>query len=49
MGVFVTLEPPTAEMQAAAVKAGKHHSPGWNQDDPRLQILTIEKLLRGSR
>jgi hypothetical protein len=38
----------TAEMQAAAVKAGKYHSPGWNRDYWRLQILTIEQLLRGA-
>ena len=48
MGVFVTLEPPTADMQAAAVKAGKYHSPGWNKDYWRLQILTIDQLLRGA-
>jgi site-specific DNA-methyltransferase (adenine-specific) len=49
MGVFVTLEPPTAEMQAAAVKAAKYHSPGWNQDYRRIQILTIEDLLMGAQ
>jgi site-specific DNA-methyltransferase (adenine-specific) len=48
MGVFVTLEPPTADMQAAAVKAGKYHSPGWNKDYWRLQILTIDQLLKGA-
>ena len=48
MGVFVTLEPPTAEMQAAAVKAGKYHSQGWNKDYWRLQILSIEQLLKGA-
>jgi site-specific DNA-methyltransferase (adenine-specific) len=36
-------------MQAAAVKAGKYHSPGWNQDYRRVQILTIEELLKGAQ
>jgi site-specific DNA-methyltransferase (adenine-specific) len=48
MGVFVTLEPPTADMQTAAAKAGKYHSPGWNKDYWRVQILTIEQLLKGA-
>jgi len=47
MGVFVTLEPPTPDMLTEAVKAGKYHSPGWNQDYRRVQILTIEELLQG--
>lgn len=49
MGVFVTLEPPTADMQTEAVKAGKYHSPGWNKDYRRVQILTIEQLLKGAQ
>ncbi len=30
------------------VKAGFYHSPGWNEDYPRIQILTVEELLRGA-
>lgn len=26
-----------------------YHSPGWNKDYPRLQILTIEELLAGKQ
>jgi len=48
MGVFVTLEDPTADMRTAAVKAGKYHSPGWNKDYWRVQILTVEQLLKGA-
>jgi site-specific DNA-methyltransferase (adenine-specific) len=49
LGVFVTLEPPTKEMDTEAVTAGHYHSPGWNQDYRRIQILTIEDLLRGAQ
>jgi len=48
MAVFITLEAPSREMQAEAVSAGFYHSPGWNQDYPKLQILTIEELLNGA-
>lgn len=47
MGVFLTLEEPTRDMRMEAVTAGFYHSPGWNKDYPRIQILTIEQLLRG--
>ena len=45
IGVFVTLEEPTRDMTSEAVSAGSYHSPGWNRDYPRLQILTIADLL----
>jgi site-specific DNA-methyltransferase (adenine-specific) len=47
MGVFITLEPPTREMEKEAVSAGFYHSPGWGRDYPRIQIRTIEELLDG--
>ncbi|MBE0416038.1 MAG: site-specific DNA-methyltransferase, partial [Dehalococcoidia bacterium] len=47
MGVFVTLEPHTREMRTEAVSAGSYHSPLWNKDYPKVQILTIEELLQG--
>jgi len=47
MGVFITLEPPTSPMQVEAVSAGVYHSPIWNRDYPKIQILTIEELLNG--
>jgi hypothetical protein len=49
IGVFITLEPPSAPMLTAAAAAGHYHSPGWNRDYPALQILTIEELLAGKR
>jgi len=45
IGVFITLEPPSRDMTSEAVSAGFYHSPGWNKDYPRIQILTIEELL----
>ncbi len=47
LGIFITLEPPTAPMQTEAINAGCYHSPGWNKDYPKIQILTIEELLHG--
>ena len=49
LGLFITLEPPTADMQTEAVAAGFYHSIGWNRDYPRLQLLTIGDLLHGSQ
>jgi site-specific DNA-methyltransferase (adenine-specific) len=47
MGVFITLEPPTKEMCTEAVSASSYHSTLWSKDYPKIQILTIEELLRG--
>jgi site-specific DNA-methyltransferase (adenine-specific) len=49
VGLFVTLEEPTRDMLTEAASAGFYHSPGWRQDYPKLQILTIEQLLTGTR
>ncbi len=48
LGLLVTLESPTRDMEKEAITAGFYHSPGWNRDFPRLQILTIEALLNGA-
>lgn len=47
MGIFITLEPPTKEMRTEAVSAGSYHSPLWDRDYPKIQIVTIEELLEG--
>jgi site-specific DNA-methyltransferase (adenine-specific) len=47
IGVFLTLEPPTAEMTREAVAAGFYESPGWGTTHPRLQLLTVGDLLAG--
>ncbi len=49
IGVFITLEAPTRDMNTEAVSAGYYESPGWNQKYPRIQIRTIAELLRGTK
>lgn len=48
IGVFITLEPPSSEMNKAAVTAGFYHSAPWDKDYPRIQILTVADLLHGA-
>ena len=36
-------------MRAEAAGAGFYRSPGWNQNYPKLQILTVNELLHGTR
>lgn len=47
IGLFITLEPSTSAMRREAASTGFYHSPLWQKDYPRLQILTIEELLAG--
>ncbi|HXF50284.1 MAG TPA: DNA methyltransferase [Dehalococcoidia bacterium] len=49
IGVLLTLRPPTREMVTEAIAAGRYRSDFWQQDYPRLQIITVEELLRGER
>lgn len=49
IGVLVCLHPPTSSMKKEAATAGFYRSPGWGSDHPRLQILTIEQLLKGKK
>lgn len=49
IGVFITLEPPSKDMETEAVQAGSYESPGWGYKYPRIQILTIEQLLHGAK
>jgi site-specific DNA-methyltransferase (adenine-specific) len=45
MGVFITLEPPTRDMETEALDADKYLCP-WNREQyPRIRILTIDQLL----
>ena len=46
IGVLITMEEPTKPMRTEAASAGFYKSP-WNEQYPRLQILTIEDLLDG--
>jgi DNA modification methylase len=47
VGVFITLAKPTGDMLDEAVKADFYTSPGWGKRYPRIQIVTVEELLRG--
>ncbi len=47
IGAFITLEPPTGPMEVEAVSAGVYHSPIWNKDYSKIQILTIDELFHG--
>ena len=49
MGVFITLEPPSEDMKVAAISDGFYTSEMWQQQYPKIQILTIEELLSGSQ
>ena len=46
IGVFISLEPPTAPMRQEAASAGFYESP-WGKKYSRLQLLSIEALLSG--
>ena len=43
IGALITLEPPTTPMNVEAVVAGYYHSPIYDKDYPKIQILTIEE------
>jgi len=47
IGVLITMQEPTQPMRREAASAGFYHSPSWNTDHPRLQILTVAELLDG--
>ena len=46
IGVFLSLNPPTAPMRREAASAGFYKSP-WGKNCPRIQLLTLEELLGG--
>jgi site-specific DNA-methyltransferase (adenine-specific) len=47
IGVLITMQEPTTHMRREAASGGFYHSPGWNTDHPRLQIITVSELLEG--
>ena len=49
IGVLISMEQPTKPMKADAASGDFYHSPGYDQDYPVLQIITIEELLSGKR
>jgi DNA modification methylase len=49
MGLFVTLEEPSAPMKVDAAQAGEFFSQLSNRTYPKIQIITIRELLDGRR
>ncbi len=47
VGIYITLEDPTRDMETEALDAGYYHSDLWQKDYRKIQILTIEQLLGG--
>ena len=47
IGVLITLEAPTREMEREAVAAGVYRSPLTQREYPKLQIVTVDELLNG--
>lgn len=47
IGVFITLEEPSRDMNTEAVSSGYYHSQTRGKDYPRIQILTVDELLNG--
>ena len=48
IGVFITLEPATKDMEKEALAAGYYTSELWQKDYQRIQIMTITQLLAGA-
>jgi site-specific DNA-methyltransferase (adenine-specific) len=49
MGIFITLEEPTSEMIKEVKITGQYKSPVWNTEYPKIQILTVEQILKGEK
>jgi site-specific DNA-methyltransferase (adenine-specific) len=49
MGILITLYEPTEQMRQAVMEAEYYESPTWGHKYPRIQILTIPELLKGSK
>ncbi len=47
IGVLVTLARPTREMTAEAAGVGSYANEFWKKKYPRIQILTVEQILKG--
>ena len=48
LGLFVSLEPPTREMQREAASGGIYHSELWERDLPKIQLRTVGEMLSGN-
>lgn len=49
LGIFITLRKPTTAMIREAIKKGFYRWETFNKEYPKIQIITIEELLKGKR
>lgn len=49
IGLFVTLEEPTTEMIKEVKATDPYVSPLWKHEYPKIQILTVDQLLKGAK
>jgi site-specific DNA-methyltransferase (adenine-specific) len=49
IGLFLTLEEPTDEMIKEVKATDPYVSPNWNHEYPKIQILTVEQLIKNER
>lgn len=49
IGVLISMQEPTAAMKTESVTAGFYESASWNRKYPKIQLLTVEKLLDGKK
>jgi adenine specific DNA methylase Mod len=49
MGILITLYEPTEQMKQAAMEAEYYESKTWGHKYPKIQIITIPELLKGSK
>ncbi len=47
LGLFISLEPSTREMEREAASGGIYHSELWDRDFPKIQLRTIGEMLSG--
>ncbi len=45
MGIFITLQKPTADMKKEALDAGFYHHVLFHRDDPVIRIVTVQDML----
>ena len=48
MGLFISLDEPTAPMRSEAASGGFFQSDVWQRDFPKIQLRTIEEMLSGN-
>jgi len=48
-GFLITMDPPTKAMRDEVAAAGKYKHPLLDREDDRLQVVTVEQILRGDR